>query len=284
MTAPEPTHTSKSVRTSIKVRAPEFEFGPDVPRYWLFGSPRATHLVNGLNLLFPLGERFFVRSVRHYQARIDDPQLRADIRGFMAQEVRHGLEHEHFFDRLRAQGYEIDAFLKRYEEIAFGQIERLSPPALRLAVTAALEHYTAVLAERALTENVLDHAHPEMAELLRWHAAEEIEHKAVAFDVLATVAPSWLLRAAGITLGGAMLGTFWIAAIRMLVEQDRAAGRLVPEPDFQQLRERRGELPGVLSRAMLRYLKPGFHPNDHADRALAAKFFAGWSRSVKAAA
>lgn len=284
MTATESTHAPKGPSSKIKVRAPDFEFGPDVPRYWLFGSPRATHLVNGLNLLFPLGERFFVRSVRHYQGRIDDPQLRADIRGFMAQEVRHGLEHEHFFDRLRAQGYEIDRFLERYDAIAFGRIERLSPPALRLAVTAALEHFTAVLAERALTENVLDHAHPVMAELLRWHAAEEIEHKAVAFDVLAHVAPSWLLRAAGITMGGAMLTSFWIAAIHMLMEQDRAAGRLVPEPDVAVLRERRGKLPGVLARAMLGYLRPGFHPNDHADRALAERFFVGWSRAAKAAA
>jgi predicted metal-dependent hydrolase len=284
MTTVESTHAPKGPTTKIKVRAPAFEFGPDVPRYWLFGSPRATHMVNGLNLLFPLGERFFVRSVRHYQGRIDDPQLRADIRGFMAQEVRHGLEHEHFFDRLRAQGYEIDAFLQRYDEIAFGQIERRLPPQLRLAVTAALEHFTAVLAERALTDQLLDHAHPEMAELLRWHAAEEIEHKAVAFDVLSHVAPSWLLRAAGITMGGAMLTSFWLSAIRMLMEQDRAAGRLVPEPDFAALREHRGELPGVLGRAMIGYLRPGFHPNDHADRALADRFFAAWERSAKTAA
>jgi predicted metal-dependent hydrolase len=274
--------TWSDTHAPIRPRAPGFVFGDDIPRFWLLGSPTATHLLNGINLLFPLGERFFVRSVRHYQDRIDDPQLRADIRGFMAQEVRHGLEHERYFERLRAQGYDIDRFLEIYAAIAFGIVERVSPAALNLAITAALEHFTAALAERAFTTDFFDHAHPVMAELLRWHAAEEIEHKSVAFDVLASVAPGWPLRAAGIAVGAGMLAAFWIAAVQMLLAQDRRAGRLVREPELPP-QDPDEALPRVLGRALVAYLRPGFHPREHADRALADAFFARWSRRAQAA-
>lgn len=173
----------------LEVRTPRVSFD-DVPRHWLAGSAAATHIANGANLLFPAGERFFVRAVRHYLPELEkDParaELSARVRGFFGQEGRHAQAHERFFDRLRAQGYPIDDFLARYEKVAYGLIERASPPALRLATTVALEHFTAILAEDAIGGGAagLAFAHPAVRQLLEWHALEEIEHKAVAFDVL----------------------------------------------------------------------------------------------------
>ena len=131
----------------ITVRKPTFRFA-DVPRHWFAESPFATHLANSLNLLFPLGERFFIRSVRQYVEHIDDPALLEQVRAFMAQEVRHGLEHERFFDVLEGQGFEIRSFLEWYERVAFRVIEPRAPKAVNLAVTVALEHFTAMFAER----------------------------------------------------------------------------------------------------------------------------------------
>ena len=276
--ATTPRAEPESVRAPIRARVINFQFGPEIPRYWLFGSPRATHIANGVNLLFPLGERFFIRSVRAYVDRLTDPALAAQVRGFMAQEVRHGIEHERFFESLRAHGYEIDEFLADYEAFAFGKLEKHTPKALNLAITVALEHFTAVLAARALTVDVLDHAHPIMADLLRWHAAEEIEHKAVAFDVLQAVHPSYAIRIVGLGFAGALLGAYWAKASAMLRAQDRAAGRREPEPHLPELRARHDQMRGALLRAAFSYLRPGFHPNDHADASLADEFFARWTR------
>ena len=171
--------TTAHTRGPIKPRHPEFDFS-GLPRRWFAGLAFPTHLANGANLLFPLGERFFVKSVRHFEKAIaDDPALREAVRGFYAQEGRHAQAHEQYFDTLRAQGFDIDTFLKIYRTLAFDGLARLTGPELNLAITAALEHYTATLAEGALRDRMLDAAHPVMRALLLWHSAEEIEHKSV---------------------------------------------------------------------------------------------------------
>src|SRR5215813_7055265 len=172
-------------------------------------SATATAISNGVNMLFPHGERFFVRSVKHFLDRIDDPALRAAIKGFFGQEGRHAHAHDRFNAILRGHGFEIDRFLDSYKRLS-SWLEAHTPAKLNLAVTAAAEHFTAILAEGAFTENALDAAAPEMRQLLAWHAAEELEHKAVAFDVLRAIDPSYALRIAGLLYATATLGGFWL--------------------------------------------------------------------------
>src|SRR4051812_9099487 len=150
------------------------------------GSPIATAIANGVNLLFPHGERFFVRSVNHFRDQIQDPALRAAIKGFFSQEGRHAHAHDEFNAILRTQGFEVDRFLDSYKRLS-SWIEAHTPAKLNLAITAAAEHFTATLAEGAFSQNMLDQAAPAMRQLLAWHAAEEIEHRAVAFDVLQAI-------------------------------------------------------------------------------------------------
>lgn len=260
----------------IRVRKMSFAFD-DVPRHWFFGAAFPTHLVNGLNLVFPAGERFFIRSVRHYLSEIEkDPALLADVKAFFGQEGRHGLEHERAFEMLEKQGFEIRSFLEAYERIAYGKLEPFFGPHIRLASTAALEHFTATLAERALVEPFLDSAHPAMRDLLRWHACEEIEHKAVAFDVLQRVDGRYWVRVAGLVIGALTLGGFWAMATRHLVAQDGA-------PPDQLRRERKaarsiGQTPGFMWKAIVSYLKPGFHPNDRDNYGLARAYLEGIGR------
>jgi predicted metal-dependent hydrolase len=188
----------------LRARKPDVDTR-GVPRHWFAGSPVATHIANGVNMLFPAGERFFVRSVNHFRERITDPVLAAEIRGFFGQEGRHAQAHEADLERLRGEGYAIDGFLRVYERLAFGVLEKLASPELNLAGTAAAEHFTALMAEGALKDGHLRLAHPDMRRLLEWHAAEEIEHKHVAFDVLQAVNPSYALRVAGLALATATL-------------------------------------------------------------------------------
>lgn len=260
-------------RSSVpEPRVPRLEL-ENVPRHWLAASRSATHLANGVNLLFPAGERFFIRSVRRYQARIS-PELAAQVRGFFGQEGRHAQAHERLFDTLRRQGFEIDELLERYEHVAYDVIERLSPPLVRLAATVALEHFTAILAEDALEGDVLAHAHPEVRRLLEWHAMEELEHKAVAFDVLQEIAPSYALRVVGLVLATMTLGGFWLWATNELLEQD-GSSLLAARKELAGLRARAASQGAgrvarpigarVFARGIREYLSPSFHPKqrDH---------------------
>ena len=247
----------------IHARSVTFDFSK-VPRHWLGGSVVATQIANGVNLLFPAGERFFVRSVHRYLDRVTDPGLRAQIKGFFGQEGRHAREHERFFDILRGQGYELARFLKLYEKLAFGMIERVAPPELALATTAACEHFTALLAENALRLRILDEiADPAMRALLLWHAAEEIEHRAVAFDVLQHVNPSYALRVGGLAMATSLLSGFWmLGALSLLAQEDASLRELYADwREMGRFRKKRGEKP-VFVRGVRQYLRRDFHPLD----------------------
>jgi uncharacterized protein len=261
---------------SIRVRKMGFDFS-EVPRHWFFDSAFVTHMANGLNLVFPAGERFFIRSVKHYLSRIDDPRLLERVRGFFGQEARHGLEHERAFEMLEAQGYDIRKYLEWYERWAFGWLEPRVPPNLRLSATVALEHFTATLAEQGLSTDFLDHAHPVMRDLLRWHAAEEIEHKSVAFDVLQHVDPRYRVRVAGLLIATVGLLFFWRAGTRMLLAQEPAEIRRNLARERKAARAR-GQDDSFLLRAFVSYLRPGFHPDQHDNFALARNYLASIGR------
>jgi predicted metal-dependent hydrolase len=273
-------------RPPIKARKMDFPFTTsNIPRHWVAGSTFATAMANGLHLVFPLGERFFVRSVRAYADRIaDDPKLAADVRGFVGQEMRHGLEHERFFDVMREQGYEIDGFLRFYEKLAFGILEPNVPKKLALSVTVAAEHLTATFAEAAFEKGVVSQFfHPTMRDLLLWHAAEEIEHKAVAFDVLQRVDPSYALRIAGAAVATALFVSFWTMGAVTLLRQEKG---LSLRTMLQQRREakKRGMVGGTdITKAFIEYLKPGFHPSQKDNYHLAKNYFESLGRAAAAA-
>jgi predicted metal-dependent hydrolase len=260
-----------------RVRNPRLDFDR-VPRHWFGGDVVTTHVANGVNMLFPAGERFFVRSVRHYLDAVGDESLRARVRGFFGQEGRHAKEHDDFNRVLAAQGYEVERFLRLYERIAYGFIERVAPPPLRLAATAACEHFTAILAENALRLRFLDVADERMRALLLWHACEEIEHRDVAFDVLAEVDPSYALRVAGLAVAGACLAGFWAAGTLHLLAQERKQyGVLRLLRGFGRLRAHRASFHGrkpVFVDGVKQYLRRDFHPSQNDVDALAREYLA----------
>jgi uncharacterized protein len=260
---------------AITPRKRDFPFAEaGLTNHWLGDYALGTHMANALNLLFPLGERFFVRSVRHYMKEIEkDPALYERVRGFSSQEGHHAYAHEQFFEILRSQGYEIDRFLERYRKISWDFFEPQMDPKLRLSATVALEHYTAMFAQRALEQDFLERAPQVMRDLLRWHAAEEIEHKDVAFDVLMRVDPRYRTRVAGMLLATIGLLGFWIAGTTMLMRQEKLGAREVLKQLAFGFRTKR-IANGDMVRAFFAYLKPGFHPRQIENDALAAEYLA----------
>ena len=266
---------------SIVPRKLDVDFS-QVPRHWLANNATATAISNGVNMLFPHGERFFVRSVKYFLPEIQDPLLRTQIKGFFGQEGRHAHAHDDFNGALRSHGFEIDRFLASYVELS-SWVENHTPPKLRLAMTAASEHFTAILAEGAFTHNVFDAADPRMRDLLAWHAAEEIEHKAVAYDVLQTIDPSYALRVAGLLCATVMLGGFWLWAATSLLHQEGLTWRTARR-QLQAIPNRDPIVQRVFVRGIRKYLRRDFHPNQQATDTLAADWYTARGMTMPEAA
>lgn len=265
----------------IRVRRMDLDDPGAIPRWWFDGNPVQTHAANALNSLFPAGERFFMRSVRAYQDQIQDPVLLKEIRAFAAQEVNHGRAHDQMNVVLELQGYELKSFLDWYERWAFGVVEPLAPKVIRLSVTVALEHLTASIAQDALSSPMMDSADPQLARLLRWHASEEIEHKAVAFDVLKRVDGRYVVRIAGMGIAVTLLLFFWTVGTRHLLKQEVALTRARLAEERARMR-RNGVNRGRLLRGALGdYFKRTFHPDDHDDRGLASAYLASIGRLAR---
>jgi predicted metal-dependent hydrolase len=190
------TQTSNPDR-KVPTRRMDFEASMrDIPRHFAAdGDLIGSHLTAALSSVFPDGEDYFVRSVRHFRDQITDPALKRQVAGFIGQESVHGREHRVFNDRLAELGYPT----KTYERLTKAGLkfrERLLPPKSNLAATAALEHFTATLAELVLSSKELRvlFGHDAVRDLFVWHALEESEHKAVAFDVYKAVGGGERLR------------------------------------------------------------------------------------------
>jgi predicted metal-dependent hydrolase len=175
-----------STQLELEVRNLKFDVG-EVPRHWHGQRKSVTAFFNNLSIFFPAGERFFIQSVKAYKDAVKEPQLARDMRTFYAQEGVHTREHVRYNTMLAEQGYPVEAMDRRVNKLlAFLKLVLFKR--WQLAVTAALEHFTALMADWVLaTPQTMADADPNMAALWRWHAAEENEHKAVAFDVFRTI-------------------------------------------------------------------------------------------------
>lgn len=256
---------AKPVCADIPRRNVRFSLDEQTPRYWYRGWPHVTRFFDGLSIMFPLGEKLFIDSVVHFRKAIEsDPALAEAVDAFVYQEASHIREHRSYNQQLAAQGAPIDALeqlLLRRQEVG----NKFSP-AMRLAMTASLEHFTAILSDQLLRNPaVLKGADGKMAMIWRWHAIEETEHKAVAFDVLCSVVrnPVWrYLMRCGVML--IMTGYFAVDVMYFIY---RLAGNDGQRRNGREWLRLLGWLfvsPGPLTRVFPRWLAwfiPGFHPN-----------------------
>lgn len=275
----------------LKVRNVQFNFDK-VQKHWILNSAIATHFVNSMHIVFPEGEKFFVRSVRRFAKDIKDETLKKEINSFCGQEGIHAREHQRFWEVMQEQGLEpekfasflkVTAFSGKYsiENMVRNTLNKVQPQLgdkMALSITTALEHYTAILANALFHEPIAtnDNIAPQMLELLHWHASEEIEHKAVCFDVLKQVDDSYLIRVSGMGFATLMLWGYILSGQVYFLVNDKDKNIIqMPVEAYMLLKTVVfGEIGKNLSRHLLEYFKKDFHPDDIDDRHLIEKFFA----------
>lgn len=257
----------------VPVRHMNFGFGEQtLPKYFYDNNAFASTFFLAFSAVIPQGERFFIDSVRHFRKYITAPELLARVAGFIGQEAMHGKEHDAANAAYTAMGFPVRG-IDRATRRALAQFQKHMPPAVQLSLTVALEHYTAIISEYTISRpDVQEKFADGIREFLLWHMMEEIEHKAVAFDVFEQTVGRGLrgyaLRAGTmvpVTIG--LVGVLFYLQLILLRSDKSQKGFLKHLSGAAQVYGPRGLYAGVLPR-LLDYFKPGFHPNHHDTDAL----------------
>ena len=242
-------------------RRESFDLDEILTADWHGGGAYRTAWFNAMSLLFPLGEKFFIDSVCHYQGEIEDPQLQQEIASFRAQEATHRLQHQKYNELLcELRNYDLDRFEKNERERMAWAYREL-PARRRLAGTVANEHLTAIMANDMLSNrDVLVGADPQIARLWEWHGVEETEHKAVAFDVFVAVGGTVSERRQALLLNTFFFFKDTLRNVCIMLQTD---GKLWSVREWASGFKFLFIKPGMLRRvfpAWLRFFKKDFHP------------------------
>lgn len=258
--------TSVLSQPDIAVRK-DMDFGLDesVPKHYHSNDAFKTRILDGMQLGFPEGERFFIQSVRAFRDQIKDPELLHAVKEFTQQEAQHGIAHTKFNDLMAFHGAPMDRIIKEHTALLYKDHENVSAE-FKLAITAACEHFTALLGESFFTKaEVTEGIDPRMRALFAWHAIEEMEHRSVAFDVMQKVAKvGYFKRCAAMVIATYKTMAMMFRFANQLLESDGYSWwqrRMMFVKNFGWMYGRKGIL-SSFTPALLLYFKPGFHPED----------------------
>ena len=270
---------SERAGASFPVRRMNFNFDA-VPEYWMSGNAGLTHFMTALSALFPAGEKFFidsVRAVRYHPMLKDNADLQKEISAFIGQEAMHTHEHVGFNASAQKFGHDVDA-LERHTDTVIQTtrkfMAKLAKPIgitqemVDLTTTTALEHFTATIASQLLSNSHIQELMTDdtMKTMWLWHAIEENEHKAVAYDVFKGVfgkgLRAYALRTSSLVISMVILFFIQNYFLWRLLKQDKQLNlenlRMIYRYAYSPSK---GIITGM-GKEMLFYFKPNFHPND----------------------
>lgn len=268
----------------LKARDVRFDWS-SLPMHWFDGDPFLTHWANVLNLVLPEGEIWFVKVFRQAIPLIRDDKLCRDVLGFVGQEAMHSTSHQSVLDHFTGEGFDTGPYTRQlswFFESLLGDRDLEGAAARRwlverVAIIAAIEHVTAMLGDWLLNANALDTVDidPTMLDLFRWHGAEEVEHRAVAFDLFTHLDGSYLRRVRTHLLAYPALFFWWVRGVRFLYAADQHSGGKPRWRDWFS-RSRKGLLPSpwLVFRSFWSYLRPDYHPSHYGSTRQAVEYLA----------
>lgn len=207
----------------------------ETPVEWIPDQPFASHFINEINLLLPAGEFWFCRLFNQALPLITDETLRREVKSFMRQESMHARAHEgaiadylqhHGIETERARAFEHQLFERLLGDAPLG-IKLRGRAArqwlvFRVGIVAAIEHMTCVLGNYALHNHQWDRAgaDPTLLDLLRWHGAEEVEHRCVAFDLYQHLGGRYPSRYYLASIAMPVIFGLWVHGAAQIMKQD----------------------------------------------------------------
>ena len=243
----------------------DFGLDGDIPRHWLDNDPFKTRFFDAMSTFFPEGERFFISCVRDFRDEITDPKLLEEVKDFTRQEAQHGIVHRQYNNRLKDQGIAVGFIEKMTVWFLFKVLRRRTSRKFTLSLTAAFEHMTALMAHGFEHQGVLDRADPRIRAVYTWHAIEEVEHKAVAFDVMQKVAKiGYFRRTLALVLTTLSFPASTLYLVDRMLKVDGygfVARTRILAGGLWWLYKPGGLFMPILGH-YLAYFKPGFHPWD----------------------
>jgi predicted metal-dependent hydrolase len=249
----------KGTPPRIEVRAVTFAFERGSGGLWNPRRPELSHMLNAFQLALPFLEPYFIDAVKEAAARVDEPRLKAEAAAFCAQEANHSRQHQRYCRVLRARYPRLADYEKAIQQ-SLVRSRQEDPLEWRLAYAAGYEAITTQLARWMFRNEseFFDQADPHFAALMMWHAAEEIEHRHVAFDALQAVNRSYALRARGMFAALRKTMADVIPVVKYMLAVDGYGASPASHIRRFALRARLG---GQLMPAVGRYLAPGHHPS-----------------------
>jgi predicted metal-dependent hydrolase len=241
------------------VRQPTFDHEGGACGLWNPRLPELSHTLNGFQLALPYLEPYFIDAVRSAERHVKDPRLLQDMSAFCAQEAEHSRRHRQYGKVLRKRYPRLAEFETQIQQ-SLVHSRRNDPLEWRIAYTAGYEALTAELGRWLMREREVwfHEADQQFAAMMTWHAAEEIEHRHVAFEVLQAVNPSWSLRARALQKAVRKTLADLVPVVSYMLTVDGYGSRLSSRARRFLLRLTMGY---EVSPALIRYLTPGYHPS-----------------------
>jgi predicted metal-dependent hydrolase len=243
-------------------------------RYWAENNPILTHFFNAFQSTFPEGEKLFIQAALDGAASLQkkgelDHIFKRDLKKFIQQEALHSQQHIKWTNALINYGYNglesYDLRLKRFRIFS----KKYFPLSLRLAITAAAEHYTASLAYlfTYIRPDILIRLPLQFRGLLLYHAMEELEHKSVCFDLYQNLSGSYIIQLFGFLFVTLDLIINVYIRIRYLLKRDGIFDSKHRLNLYKFLFGKKGIAKGLVIQ-IKRFLSPRFHPWNNDERKL----------------
>ena len=210
--------------TDLVVRRLLIDMEAPIERNWCAGEAFRTAFFDALSMSFPVGEQFFIDSVRGGFKSLppaEQERFSSEVQGFVGQEATHRRLHSLYNAHLEKRG-----LVNAWEPRARGRLDQMQGVDIRhwLGITAANEHFTAILADWMLRNpELFGERDLRLKTLWLWHSAEESEHRSTAFDLYQALGGNERWR---ITWFRRVSTTFVIDTLRQTIDNLRRDGAL----------------------------------------------------------